>query len=113
MSPTDWKPRRRQKTRTYRNKLLRDRVCRCGCGRQATDAHHILLRSQGGDDVQDNVMPLYHDCHMAWHAGELTGLKVTVTEQLYVLERLGEKSGQDYLIRRGYVTEGSPLAYDS
>lgn len=75
-------------------------MCRNDCGRRATDGHHILLRSQGGDDVPDNVMPLCHECHMAWHAGNIKQLRVRGQEALYVRHKLGVEQGDDYLLRR-------------
>lgn len=43
-------------------------VCeRCQQAR-ATDAHHIVLRSRGGDHSLDNLGHLCHACHMLLHA---------------------------------------------
>lgn len=33
------------------------------------DAHHLLLRSQSGDDVLANLIPLCSSCHEALHLG--------------------------------------------
>ena len=82
-------------------KLLSDPVCR-GCRGRASDGHHVVLRSQGGDDVEHNIMPLCHACHMAFHAGNLRDLKLTEAERWYVTVRLDERA-QTYLMRRGYV----------
>jgi len=80
-------------------KLALDPVCR-GCGRRASDAHHILLRSQRGDDVEDNIMPLCHLCHIAYHDGRLRSLKLTDSERLYLADKLGVSQGQAYVERR-------------
>jgi 5-methylcytosine-specific restriction endonuclease McrA len=40
------------------------------CGRQASDHHHILYRSQGGADIRDNLASLCRSCHDRVH---LTG----------------------------------------
>lgn len=43
--------------------------CFCGCRRTAHSLHHLLNRSQGGDDVPGNLVPLSGDgvalCHGA------------------------------------------------
>jgi hypothetical protein len=38
----------------------------CGHGRHI-EAHHILRRSQGGDDALGNLLGLCSDCHRALH----------------------------------------------
>jgi 5-methylcytosine-specific restriction endonuclease McrA len=35
------------------------------CGREATEAHHIVPRAQGGSDRWENLMPLCKACHSA------------------------------------------------
>lgn len=80
-------------------KLGQDSTCR-GCGQRATAGHHILLRSQGGDDVPDNIMPLCHPCHVAYHDGPHKSLRTTPAERAYVMERMGKVAGSDYLRRR-------------
>jgi 5-methylcytosine-specific restriction endonuclease McrA len=37
------------------------------CGRQATDTHHILYRSQGGPDELWNLVCLCRSCHDRVH----------------------------------------------
>jgi hypothetical protein len=54
--------------------LLTDRECRAGCGSTASEGHHLLFRSQGGDDVAANVVPVCTDCHAALHSGVRVGL---------------------------------------
>lgn len=45
------------------------RVCAV-CGEPASDAHHIVQRSNpSSDDHVDNGLALCHACHMAWHDG--------------------------------------------
>ena len=55
---------------------LRDRLCcrRCGKGpesrehyHQGFEYHHLLPRSQGGQDTAENVVLLCHDCHTGLH----------------------------------------------
>ncbi len=67
----------------------------------ATDGHHILLRSAGGDDIEDNIMPLCRHCHMRYHNAEIV-LQVTLDERLYVYTKLGQVAGADYMGRRRY-----------
>lgn len=99
----DFKPAKRKKTKTYRNKLLRDTRCRNEmCPNMATDAHHILKRSGGGDDVQENIMPLCHACHMKFHAGQLPHLRVFGDERAYLIGKLGEGRAKSYLDRYSY-----------
>lgn len=33
------------------------------------EAHHLLSRGQGGDDVMNNLVPLCASCHRAYHNG--------------------------------------------
>lgn len=59
------KPRKRITDRKAgRDKLRAERECRCGCGRDATDRAHLVPRDLGGDDVDENIIPLAHVCHM-------------------------------------------------
>ena len=98
---TDFKPVKRIVDHEAKDrKLAADSVCRCGCGRRASDGHHILLRSQRGDDVEDNVMPLAHECHMRYHAGRLRKLTLTEREFGYLAAKLGYEAAAEYVKRR-------------
>lgn len=33
------------------------------------EAHHVLSRGQGGDDVMNNLVPFCRSCHAAYHNG--------------------------------------------
>ena len=58
--------------RTFRQKVLwRDRYeCqRCG-GTELLQAHHIIMRSQGGSNAVSNGLTLCKSCHAALHAGD-------------------------------------------
>lgn len=94
-------PKRIRDPEASRRKLLQEPLCR-NCRKQATDGHHILLRSQGGDDVEDNILPVCHQCHRDFHDARLE-LRVTLDERLYVLTKLGQNPGTVYLERRNYV----------
>jgi 5-methylcytosine-specific restriction endonuclease McrA len=37
------------------------------CGREATDKHHIIKKSQGGTDAEINLALLCRACHFAVH----------------------------------------------
>ena len=66
---TDWKPSKRIiDQEAIKRKLLTDGWCRI-CAAVATEGHHVLLRSQRGDDVPDNIIPLCLRCHRAYHDG--------------------------------------------
>jgi 5-methylcytosine-specific restriction protein A len=61
--------------RIRRIKLQRDPLCeRCqeeGLVTEATEVHHIIPISDGGDPYSmKNLMSLCHRCHMRIHAGE-------------------------------------------
>lgn len=42
------------------------RECVC-CGIRRGEAHHLIHRSQSGDDVMGNLIPLCGPCHRAYH----------------------------------------------
>lgn len=100
------KPRKRIKdAAAVHRKAMRDRWCRCGCGGQASDGAHVLGRGNGGDDVEENVVGMAHDCHMAMHDGDRevarkVGGNLEQDEIEYVLERLGRGRGIMYLMDR-------------
>lgn len=41
----------------------------CSWENRTVEAHHVLSRAQGGDDVMDNLVPLCRSCHRAYHNG--------------------------------------------
>lgn len=100
---TDPKPVKRIRDRgAIKRKLSEHPHCR-NCQDMATDPHHILLRSNSGDDVEDNILPLCRSCHRLYHDGRIT-LRITLDERLYVLTKLGQTAGTDYMERRHYVS---------
>ena len=55
--------------------------------------HHLIPRAQGGDDTEDNIVPLCEDCHAKLHNGDTkTARRLTrrlsLAEFVYVRERL-------------------------
>jgi hypothetical protein len=55
-------------------------TCLCGCGRLADSLHHLINRSQGGDDVVANLIPLAGDGTTLCH-GALTSANRTLDER--------------------------------
>ena len=100
-----------------RRKVRQDPSCRA-CGLHGSDGHHIVFRSAGGDDVEDNVICLDHGCHMILHhsaddeerhriTAEI-GVRLTPSEMGYALDRLGDSEGRSYLRRRYNVAADDP-----
>ena len=84
-----------------KRKLALDAKCRI-CQERASDGHHVLLRSQRGDDLEDNIVPLCRECHRRYHDGK-GDIRLSLDEKLYVLTKLGQGAGMAYLERRRYV----------
>ena len=55
-----------------KGKILDDYVC-AFCGRQlmTNEGHHIIPYSEGGPASPDNIITLCHECHVAYHKGEI------------------------------------------
>jgi 5-methylcytosine-specific restriction endonuclease McrA len=67
------RPRVRLDPRDYEGlcrQVLRRDGWRCqGCGKRANlQVHHIFLRSQSGDDIEDNLITLCSECHDQIHS---------------------------------------------
>lgn len=59
------------------------------------ELHHLVPRSQGGDDTADNIVPLCRFCHAsvttrAPGALQALGRSLTDAEYAYVIGKLGE-----------------------
>lgn len=91
-------------TGAMRRKMLRESGrCRgVDCQQPASQAHHIIRKGSPnfGDDVEENIMPLCLYCHHDYHAGRKPELRFTVEEYEYVLEKLGQEKGHQYLLDR-------------
>lgn len=106
-----------------RAKLLRPWCEACGLGLGelgaqglGLDAHHVLFRGQGGDDVQGNLFNLCGSgttgCHGLVHAAhretrELIGRKIVARRPdvvAYLTDKLGKEGANDFL-RRVYFAE--------
>lgn len=44
----------------------------CGMGSLETEWHHIIYRSQGGDESDENMLEVCRSCHEKIHAGKIT-----------------------------------------
>jgi hypothetical protein len=96
MTAPDPRPRARHRARQQEwAELHRAKHGRCRiCGRLPAQLHHLVARSQSGDDVADNLVPLCSDHHSAVHAGDLLartllGGRLTDAEVGYVVDRRG------------------------
>lgn len=100
----DFKSGKRIKDRAAGSrKLHTDPACRV-CGERATEPHHIVLRSQQGDDVEDNLMPLCLEHHQQFHQNGFLPARLTRKEVRYVNDKLGRNAGRDYIARRYHYT---------
>lgn len=77
--------------------------------RLATEPHHVIFKSQGGDDLVENIAPLCLTCHALLHrsvSGEAEeiaaniGSYMTDAMLLYVLCKKGVEPGKEYLERK-------------
>lgn len=128
MAGPDVKPRPRVKDpRASARKRIADPWCRpcrrLGVFVAATNCHHLLGKGQGGDDVEDNLIPICGSgstgCHGAIHGTPYThptggrriaqdvrrdiGLTLRMTEVECLVERLGEAHALDHLLRLYHV----------
>jgi len=80
----------------------------CGRGRQADlQAHHVLYRSRGGDDVVANLVALCLEDHAAVHDGHrptrhLLGQHIAILREdvlEYLSEKMGPVQAREYLVR--------------
>lgn len=95
-------------------------TCQCCRGRHRDsrlEVHHILFRSQGGSDEEDNLITLCHTCHKALHDGRLTlNLKGRKKGALKYATQMNSIRKQlfniypDAIETFGYVTKANRLA---
>lgn len=68
------------------------RICRRiesnGSVHSRIELHHLIRRSQGGDDVAENIVPLCGECHTKLHAGNAGMLRLLPSELAYMRSRL-------------------------
>lgn len=95
----DLKPVRRIKDpEAIRSAMNTEPWCR-KCGVPATDPHHIILKSQGGDDVFGNIMPLCHKHHDEYHKNSRLEANLHDHEVDYMIEKLGESAAAWYAFK--------------
>ena len=67
------------------------RICRRvegnGSVHSKIELHHLIRRSQGGDDVAENIVPLCGECHRWLHAGGHAALRLEPAEKAYLRSR--------------------------
>jgi hypothetical protein len=88
-----WKPHKRIKNpkKFHFEVIRRDGKCKICLIRYATDAHHLISRGRGGDDVRENGLGLCHRCHMNYHDGHIKLKKKHLhPENIKYLEEKGE-----------------------
>src|SRR5262245_28952783 len=84
------------------------------CGERNPQAHHMLSRAQGGDDLPGNLLPLCKGCHGAFHGNPYLGpfcIRITRERvELVIAKFLRSEAGVDhatYLTRKmgGFAAE--------
>jgi hypothetical protein len=112
MSQPDPKPPKRiVDSDAMKAKLESDPRCR-SCRERATDPHHVVLKSQRGDDVEDNIVPLCHTHHREYHDGR-GFIHLTIPETSYVLTKLGLDAGQEYAAHRRLVLDSKYRGHEA
>lgn len=73
---------------------VREQNC-AACGGYPSEAHHVTTKAGLGGDVENNIMPLCHQCHIyGWH---LKGRTYMVNNYPGVKEWLIENGRDDIL----------------
>lgn len=81
-----------------RTEKLYGQPCRVCCAHLTyRQLHHLVPRSQGGDDVANNLVPLCATCHVAITLGEHLEQRelaesLSDAEYAYVIGKLGENA---------------------
>lgn len=70
-------------------------TCRVCNTREGTMSHHLVFRSDFGDDTPDNIVPLCDQCHAKVHARRGTAcadllVSLSDAEYSYMIDRAGE-----------------------
>lgn len=75
---------------------VKSKACRiCNSDSPLVELHHLIPRSQLGDDVPDNIVSLCGDCHRGVHLREPAHCRLLLSrlsddEYAYAVEKLGE-----------------------
>lgn len=95
------KPPRRKRLAHAGRAKVKHAACRA-CGfLWGIERHHLVPRSLGGDDTDDNIIPLCHACHQDLHnhpngrarTGSRIRRSLYAVEEAYILRR----KGRDFL----------------
>lgn len=112
-APDPKPPRRKKNAKVMKALHLKGVICVL-CGEPGT-LHHVLPRSQGGDDIEANLLGLCGDgvagCHGLIEANdEKTRIDLGLYIMLdrldtydYILEKLGREQGLSWLQRRLFI----------
>ena len=69
--------------------LERDKYCVL-CPKEPTELHHVIFRSHGGSDTEENCVMLCHDCHEKAHGADSRDI---MTVLLQYLEAVNNDNG--------------------
>lgn len=101
--PPDLKPARRiVDDRAGRLKLLAEGHCRICDESWRLERHHLVPRSLGGDDIDDNIVPLCPGCHGLFERGltrRAIGHAIRMTLSTAELQYVLVKKGSGFLDR--------------
>lgn len=73
--------------------------CRyCGSSNEVS-AHHIVFRSQGGDDAMGNLITLCFECHRKVHDGYYDDTNFVTPKDfiIYILDKINDKRYESVL----------------
>ena len=97
---TDWKPFRRVRDPDLMRMLKLEYDC-CELTGHTTGLHlhHVVLKSQGGDDVRSNIVCIRDDAHTRYHAHDPVVRRLLAEHLLqrrpdvtsYLRDKLGEE----------------------
>lgn len=99
--------------------LVRDKhTCQCCRGKHKDnklEVHHIIFRSQGGSDEEDNLITLCSTCHYNVHhgkqklnlKGKLRGTLKHATQMNSIRKQLLERSYPNAIETFGYITKAN------
>jgi len=92
------------------------------CGARPTDPHHVYLKSRGGDDVFDNLVPLCRRCHGAYHEWNGPAVRRKIGSWLatddgqecrsYLVGKLGRGAAESFMAREFGVRHGFVCVVD-
>jgi len=87
----------KKKSNLKKRVLMADGFCQYCGSNNAVSAHHIIFKSQGGDDSLDNLICLCFDCHRAVHDGRYLDEQY-VSPKEFMIHILESVSGYDRVL---------------